>query len=96
MSTIDTNAIDIHFPSDSILPNPAQVCKVLSDTTQTYSKSDKHLVEWCEGSGVSEAIARLGPRPLKDRKVIAHCIGWKIYPDDCGVFEYLFVDLPLA
>lgn len=82
MSTINTNAIDIHFPSDSILPNPAQVCQVLSDTTQTYSKSDKHLVEWCEDSGVSEAIARLAFKSLKDRKVIAHRIGWKIYPDD--------------
>ena len=82
MSTINTNSIGIHVSSDSILPNLDQTCQVLSDTTQTYSKSDKHLDEWCEDSGVSKAIARLAFKSLKDRKVIAHRIGWKIYPDE--------------
>ena len=82
MSTINTNSIDIHFPSDSILPNLDPTCQVLSDTTQTYLESDKHSVEWCKDSGVSEAIARLAFKSLKDRKVIAHRIGWKIYPDE--------------
>ena len=40
-----------------------------------------HFSEWVEDSGVSEAIARLAVKPLNDRKIIAHRIGWKIYPD---------------
>jgi putative DNA primase/helicase len=43
---------------------------------------DKHLAEWCEGSGVSEAIARLAATSLNDRKAIAPSIGWKRYPDN--------------
>ena len=82
MSTNNTNAIGGHVTSDPILPNLDQTCQVLSDTTQTYSKSDKHLVEWCEGSGVSEAIARLAVTSLNDRTVIAQRINWKKYLDE--------------
>jgi putative DNA primase/helicase len=87
----NTNASDGSDSSDSILPESTQTCQELSNLTQscqnlskptqTYSRSEQHLVEWCEGSGVSEAIARLAVRYLKDRKVIASRIGWKIYPD---------------
>jgi hypothetical protein len=86
------NALDVHVSSDSILPNSDHSCQVLPEVTQdcaevakptqTYSPSEKHMVEWCEGSGVSVAIARLAVKALRDRKIIAHRIGWAIYSDD--------------
>jgi putative DNA primase/helicase len=89
-SDLSDSALNL-LNSESSLTNSDQSCQELSETTQscqelpkptqTYSKSEKHLVEWCEGSGVSEAITR-AVRYLKDRKVIASRIGWKIYSDD--------------
>ncbi|MEG5164458.1 DUF3854 domain-containing protein [Microcoleus sp. AT3-A2] len=81
------NSIDIHISSELILPNPDEVCQDSELTkvvkpTQTYSLSEKHMVEWCEGSGVSEAIARRAVKYLRDRKVIAHRIGWAVYADE--------------
>jgi len=77
----NNNAIGGHVSSDLILPNSDQSWQEVAKPTQTYSPSEEHMVEWCERSGVSEAIARLGPKPLNDRKVIAHRTGWKNYPD---------------
>ncbi|MEG5135281.1 DUF3854 domain-containing protein, partial [Microcoleus sp. AT8-B1] len=78
--------------SESIVSNPDQSCQALPESTQdcaevvkptqTYSPSEEHMVEWCEKSGVSEAIARKASKPLNDRKIIAHRIGWKNYPDE--------------
>jgi len=83
MSTDNTNAIGYQTSSASAsLSESAQTCQELPKLAQTYSKTEKHLVEWCEGSGVSEVIARLAVKYLRDRKVIAHHIGWKIYSDD--------------
>jgi putative DNA primase/helicase len=91
MTTSDLlNSDSNSFNREPSLPNTDESCQVLSTQscqklsklTQTYSRSEKHLVEWCEGSGVSEEIAREAVRYLKDRKVIASHIGWKIYSDD--------------
>jgi len=43
--------------------------------------SDKHLAEWCKGSGVYEAIAKLNVTSLTDRTVIAKLINWRTYPN---------------
>ena len=83
MAVNNTNTIGYQTSSAvETLPEVTQSCQELPKPTQTYSPSEKHLVEWCEGSGVSEAIARLAVKPLKDRKIIAHRIGWKVYPDE--------------
>ena len=50
-----------------------------SSTSKFWDKSD--LAEWCEGSGVSEAIAKTALTSLTDHQVIAKLLGWKKYPD---------------
>ncbi|MEG3960128.1 VapE domain-containing protein, partial [Microcoleus sp. herbarium2] len=91
----NNNSIGNHTSSDSILPESSKDCQKLPKLTQTYSISEKHWIEWCEGSGVSEEITRRAITSLNDRKVIKQRIGWKGYPD-CNPLGWFVSGLDLT
>ena len=66
MSTDNTNAIDIHFPSYSILPNLDQSCQVLSETSSSAN--------YTFGSLTAKHQADIAARGLLPKWAAANCL----------------------